>query len=77
MLLGRLAEVLTPWRPGPCPITVEYTGAGASGALTLGNEWTVRASRELLEQLETLVGRGGVKVFYGAPTAMSASMSGN
>jgi DNA polymerase-3 subunit alpha len=64
-LIGRLAEVLTPWRPGPCPITVEYTGAGACGALTLGNEWTVRASRELLEQLESLVGRGGVQVFYG------------
>jgi DNA polymerase-3 subunit alpha len=77
VLLGRLAEVLTPWRPGPCPITVEYTGAGATGALTLGNEWTVRASRELLEQLETLVGRGGVTVFYGAPPSMSASMSGN
>ena len=70
-LLGRLGEVLTPWRPGPCPITVEYTGAGATGALTLGNEWTVRASRELLEQLETLVGRGGVTVFYGAPPTMS------
>jgi DNA polymerase-3 subunit alpha len=70
-LIGRLAEVLTPWRPGPCPITVEYTGAGASGALNLSNEWTVRASRELLEQLETLMGRGGVKVFYGAPPALN------
>jgi DNA polymerase-3 subunit alpha len=75
-LIGRLAEVLGPWRGGPCPITVEYTGACATGALTLGNDWTVRASRELLEQLETLVGRGGVKVFYGAPPGMSA-MSGN
>ena len=70
-LIGRLAEVLGPWRGGPCPITVEYTGASATGALTLGNDWTVRASRELLEQLETLVGRGGVKVFYGAPPGMS------
>jgi DNA polymerase III subunit alpha len=66
-LLGRLAEVLTPWRPGPCPVTVEYSGSGACGALTLGGEWTVRASRELLEQLEGLVGRGGVEVVYGAP----------
>ena len=66
-LLGRLAEILTPFRPGPCPITVEYTGSGACGALTLGPEWTVRASRELLEKLETLVGRGGVQVVYGAP----------
>jgi hypothetical protein len=66
-LLGRLAEILTPFRPGPCPITVEYTGSGACGALTLGPEWTVRASRELLEKLEGLVGRGGVQVVYGAP----------
>jgi len=66
-LLGRLAEILKPFRPGPCPITVEYTGSGACGALTLGPEWTVRASRELLEKLESLVGRGGVQVVYGAP----------
>ena len=77
VLLGRLAEVLTPWRPGPCPITVEYSSRTASGALTLGNEWTVRASRELLEQLESLVGRGGVQVLYGAPPPIAAGMSGN
>lgn len=66
-LLGRLADTLTPFRGGPCPVTVEYTGSGARGALTLGPEWTVRASRELLEKLETLVGRGSVQVVYGAP----------
>jgi hypothetical protein len=73
LLLGRLAEILTPWRPGPCPITVEYSGSGASGALTLGAEWTVRASRELLEKLEGLVGRGGVQVVYGVPPAAAIS----
>src|SRR4029077_17522414 len=66
-LLDRLAEILTPFRPGPCPITVEYTGSGACGALTLGPDWTVRASRELLEKLEGVVGRGGGQVVYGAP----------
>jgi DNA polymerase-3 subunit alpha len=80
-LQGRLAEVLTAWRPGPCPILVEYTiertGGPVTGALTLGTEWQVRASRELLEQLETLVGRGGVQVLYGAPPPVAASMSGN
>jgi DNA polymerase-3 subunit alpha len=65
-LLGRLAEILQPWRPGPCPVTVEYTGSGASGALTLGAQWNVRASRELLENLEGLVGRGGVQLIYAA-----------
>ena len=65
----RLAAILAPWRPGPCPITLEYTGAQARGALTLGSEWNVRASRELLEQLEGLMGRNSVQVIYGAPAA--------
>ena len=65
----RLAAILTPWRPGPCPITIEYAGLDACGALTLGGEWTVRASRELLEQLEGLLGRGALQVVYGAPAA--------
>jgi DNA polymerase-3 subunit alpha len=73
-LLSRLAEILTPFRGGPCPVTVEYSGSGARGALNLGPEWAVRASRELLEKLESLVGRGGVQVIYGAaPGGISAS----
>src|SRR5207237_456519 len=55
-----LAAILAPWRPGPCPITVEYAGATACGALTLGEEWTVHAGRELIEQLEGLLGREAV-----------------
>jgi DNA polymerase-3 subunit alpha len=69
----RLAAILTPWRGGPCPITVEYTGSAASGAVTLGAEWTVRASRELIEQLEGLLGSGGVQVVYGPPPAHAGS----
>jgi DNA polymerase III subunit alpha len=68
-LCERLASVLEPWRPGPCPVTIEYTGCQASGALTLGAEWTVRATRELLEQLEGLLGRGAVQVVYAAAPA--------
>jgi DNA polymerase-3 subunit alpha len=68
-LCERLGAILTPWRPGSCAITVEYTGAAVSGALTLGEEWTVRASRELIEQLEGLLGSEAVQVVYGAPPA--------
>jgi DNA polymerase-3 subunit alpha len=68
-LSERLATVLEPWRPGPCPITIEYSTAAASGALNLGAEWSVRASRELLEQLEGLVGSGALEVLYAAPPA--------
>jgi DNA polymerase-3 subunit alpha len=66
-LCDRLAGILAPWHPGPCPITVEYAGRDASGALNLGEEWTVRASRELLEQLEGLLGRDAVRVLYAVP----------
>src|SRR5205807_10603564 len=38
-LCERLATLLAPWRPGPCPITIEYTGRETCGALTLGAEW--------------------------------------
>jgi DNA polymerase III subunit alpha len=71
-----LAAVLAAARPGPCLITVEYRGSAASGALTLGAEWTVRASRELLEQLEGLMGRDAVQVVYAArPASGGASIS--
>jgi DNA polymerase III subunit alpha len=75
-LCDRLAGILAPWHPGPCPITVEYAGRDASGALNLGEEWTVRASRELLEQLEGLLGRDAVQVLYAvAPAAAGGAFS--
>jgi DNA polymerase-3 subunit alpha len=68
-MLTRLAEVLTPWRNGPCQVTVQYWSAQASGALDLGPEWNVRPGRELLEHLEELVGREGMRVLYGPVAA--------
>jgi DNA polymerase-3 subunit alpha len=67
-LQGRLAELLAPYRPGPCTVMVEYSGAAARGALRLGPDWGVRATRELRESLEGLLGRGSVDVKY-APLA--------
>ena len=72
-LLTRLEEALRPWCGGSCPITIEYTGSGASGALTLGAEWSVRAGRELLEKLEGLMGRGAVEVVYHLPPGSAGS----
>jgi len=72
----RLAAVLGPWRGGPCPITVEYAGNAASGALTLSAPWTVRATRELLGELESLLGPQAVQVIYAsAPTPAGAAFS--
>ena len=75
-LCERLESILTPWRPGPCPITVEYAGSSAAGALNLGEQWSVRASRELPEQLEGLLGHDAVRVLYAAaPTAPDGAYS--
>jgi DNA polymerase III subunit alpha len=75
---ARLAEILTPWRGGPCAITVEYRGAGAVGALTLAPEWNVKPTRELIEHLESFAGDAGLRVIYGASPNYSPpqSMSG-
>ena len=70
---NRLAEILRPWRGGSCAITVEYRGRGAAGALTLGADWNVKPTRELIEQLETFVGDAGLRVVYGAPPGTSAT----
>jgi len=71
-----LAGLLTPWRPGPCQVSIDYEGTGARGVLTLGSEWNVRAARELLEQLEMLAGPGNLRVLYGPPPGVDASMTG-
>jgi DNA polymerase-3 subunit alpha len=74
-LVGRLADLLTPWRGGQCQVTIEYCGGGPSAALSLGAEWSIRPGRELLDQLESLVGRAGVRLLYGAAAGVGAGPS--
>ncbi|MGB8326528.1 MAG: DNA polymerase III subunit alpha [Steroidobacteraceae bacterium] len=74
--LARLAQTLTPWRPGRCQVAVLYAGEGARGALTLGPEWNVRPTGELVEQLESLVGRSGLQLQYGPPPGANSSALG-
>ncbi|MGE0580984.1 MAG: DNA polymerase III subunit alpha [Steroidobacteraceae bacterium] len=71
-----LAGALAPWRPGPCQVSIDYEGDGAGGVFTLGQDWNVRATRELLERLEQLAGRGNVGVKYGPPPGLGSSMAG-
>jgi DNA polymerase-3 subunit alpha len=75
-LLNRLAECLRPHRGGQCQVAIHYAGAEAKAALALGDEWNIRPTRELLEQLESLVGRAGIHVLYSAPPPPAAASSG-
>ena len=70
LMVQRLAEILAPYRGGPCAVGVRYRGEQGSCALELGPEWRVRADPALLEALEQVVGREGVRVVYGAPVGL-------
>jgi DNA polymerase III subunit alpha len=74
-LLGRLADCLRPHRGGQCQVAIHYAGAEAKAALSLGSEWNVRPAKDLLEQLEMMVGRDGLYVLYGPP-APAVAVSG-
>ena len=63
-LVPQLEAVLAAARPGPCPVSVRYRGAAGEATLDLGAEWRVRASRSLLESLETLLGPDAVRVVF-------------
>jgi DNA polymerase-3 subunit alpha len=76
LMLQRLAETLAAYRPGPCAVGVRYAGEQASAALELGPEWKVRASPELIEALEQLVGPTGVRVVYGPPPGTTTTAYG-
>ncbi|MEO7773250.1 MAG: DNA polymerase III subunit alpha [Steroidobacteraceae bacterium] len=75
-LVGRLAEVLAPWRPGECEVRVHYQNAVGRGLWSLPSEWRVRPTAQLLEQLEQLVGRESLQLVYGVPGALSSSAVG-
>jgi DNA polymerase-3 subunit alpha len=63
--IQRLEETLRPCTGGRCGVAVHYMGSGARATLALGDEWSVRPTRELLEGLGRLVGRDGVRIMYG------------
>ena len=59
-----LAEVLAPFRSGDCPIWINYRGPSAIARMSLGQEWRVRPTDELLGRLGELSGAAGVRVLY-------------
>jgi DNA polymerase-3 subunit alpha len=74
--LSRLENVLAPWRPqGSCAISVEYTTSKVAGVIEFGPQWQVRPTRELIEQLEGLVGSDGVRTLPGSSAGAGSGAS--
>ncbi len=59
-----LGEVLTPFCEGSCPVGILYHGGTAQAHITLGDEWRVHPTDELLHRLRELAGESQVKVVY-------------
>ena len=62
--LKNLGNVLQPFREGDCPVWINYTKHSASAVLSLGDEWKIQPSDELINRLNDLVGDKMVKVVY-------------
>ncbi len=63
--LQQLEDTLRPCRGGQCGVAVHYIGEQARATLSLGEEWSVKPTRALIEELGQLVGRDGVRLMYG------------
>ena len=73
-LLKRLHELLERHRGGQCAVLLRYRADRAAGVLSFGAEWKLRPTRELLEQLEDLLGPGSVQLRYTIPAAVSKAV---
>jgi DNA polymerase-3 subunit alpha len=63
--MSRFEELLKPYLKGPCAVGIAVNRAQYSGRLHLGDSWSVRPSRDLLDKLSALVGREGWYLVYG------------
>ncbi|MGK0410234.1 MAG: DNA polymerase-3 subunit alpha [Shewanella psychromarinicola] len=62
--LETFEQTLTPWRNGVVPVTIDYAQPQASGKITLGDEWRVNPSDELILALESMLGSTNVKIVF-------------
>jgi DNA polymerase III subunit alpha len=63
--MSRFEELLRPYLKGPCGVSVAIARSSYTGRLNLGQAWSVRPTRELLDKLSALVGREGWYLVYG------------
>jgi len=59
-----LKQTLRPYIDGNCDVCIEYQGSAAKATVTLGEGWLVKPTRELRDQLNVMLGDGGVSIHY-------------
>jgi DNA polymerase-3 subunit alpha len=63
-LIGRLKDTLMPFRQGACEVSIEYISDVGAAQLACGDDWSVRPTRELRENLNRLLGDNAVRIHY-------------
>jgi DNA polymerase-3 subunit alpha len=63
--LARFEDMLKPYLRGPCGVSVAISRPDYCGRLNLGDAWSIRPTRELLDKLSAMVGRDGWHLVYG------------
>ena len=63
-MTGQLTDVLQTYREGQCPVSIQYISETEETRLTLGDEWKVQPSDELLARLQNLFTEDQVRMVY-------------
>ena len=62
--VAQVAELLTPFKKGSCPVTIAYSSEQARTTLQLGDEWRIHPTDELIARLKALLGADSVEIRY-------------
>jgi DNA polymerase-3 subunit alpha len=63
-LIDQLKDALARYRQGDCEVSFEYRGPAGEAQLICGEEWSVRPTRELRDDLSRLLGEKAYKIHY-------------
>ncbi|MCX7084867.1 MAG: DNA polymerase III subunit alpha [Methylococcales bacterium] len=64
VFLHKLTEILSPYKGGNCPITLNYTSNVAKANLQLGDEWRIHPTDDLITRLRWFLGQDKLEVRY-------------
>ena len=60
----KLKDLLAPFRPGPCPVAIEYSNGAATCEIRLSEEWSVNPADNLVQSLAEWVSPPNVEIVY-------------
>ena len=63
--VSHLADTLSAYKPGNCPVYISYDSGRAQGRIPLGEAWKIRPTEDLMRELNSLAGgKDNVRLVY-------------